>query len=440
MGTLLKVWVVRHVDAQGRRVAKNTAGARAVKDKSSRWYAQFKDGDGKRRRVPLSTDKAAALQMLAELERGVARGKAGLVDPFAIHRAAPIDDHVAAYLSYLRDVEGVSPKHLRETTRRLRFVLAGCHAATLADVRTDAVEAVLLGLAGAGATGKVQGGAGARTRNTYLSSVRAFTRWCLGSGRVEADPLAAVAVARAKKGKGRGHHLAASGAARRRRRALTADEVARLLDAARRRPLLEAATVRTGGRRGQAVGTVRPEVRERLERLGRERALMYLVMVYTGLRRGELESLRVRHLHLDGPHPWVELAGELTKNREAAQVPLRADLAGELADWVRATGKGKTDRVFRVPTELVKILKRDLALAGIPYRDDQGRTVDVHSLRYTTATLLSRAKVPPRVVQKIMRHSDVKLTMQVYTDANSLDEAEAVAALPKPPLEGGHGG
>src|SRR5262249_15157877 len=156
----------RHVDAQGRRVPKGTPASRAVKEKSGKWYGQYNDADGTRRRVPLAADKGAALQMLAELERGVARGKVGLVDPVAIHRAAPLDDHVAAYLSYLRDVENVSPKPLKETTRRLRFVLAGCHAATLADVRTDAVEAVLLGLAGAGATGKVQDGAGARTRNT----------------------------------------------------------------------------------------------------------------------------------------------------------------------------------------------------------------------------------------------------------------------------------
>src|SRR5262249_13323963 len=107
-------------------------------------------------------------------------------------------------------------------------------------------------------------------------------------------------------------------------------------------------------------------------------------------------------LRLDGPHPRVELPGELTKNREAAQVPLRADLAGELAEWVRATGKGKSDKVFRVPAELVKIPKRDLALAGIPYRDDQGRAVGVLALRHRTAPLVSRGKVPPRVAQKIL--------------------------------------
>jgi integrase len=87
--------------------------------------------------------------------------------------------------------------------------------------------------------------------------------------------------------------------------------------------------------------------------------------------------------------------------------------------------------------ELVKILKRDLAWAGIAYRDGRGRTLDVHALRHTTATSLSRAQVAPRVAQAFLRHSDIKLTMQTYTDPRLLDESEALSALPDLPLPGG---
>jgi integrase len=189
-------------------------------------------------------------------------------------------------------------------------------------------------------------------------------------------------------------------------------------------------TIRTGKRCGQVAGNVRPPVRERLERLGLERSLMYKTMVLTGLRRGELADLRVCDLELDGPVPRINLPADLTKNRKAAQLLLRGDLAAELVDWLKATGRSGVDTVFRVPVELVKILKRDLKLAGIPYRDDQGRTQDVHALRHTTATFLSRAKVPPAVAQRIMRHSDIKLTLEVYTDVQQLDEAQALVALP----------
>jgi integrase len=216
---------------------------------------------------------------------------------------------------------------------------------------------------------------------------------------------------------------------------LTDDELVRLVRAARERPLLEAATVRTGPRRGKSVGNVRPEVRSRLERLGWERALMYKTMVWTGLRRGELAALRVRDLTLNGPRPCLTMPGSATKNREGANLPLRDDLVRELTEWLAATGKADADRVFKVPVELVKILKRDLAHAGIAYRDRHGRTVDVHALRHTTATLLSRAKVSPRVAQGFMRHADIKLTMQTYTDAQMLDETEALTALPDLPLK-----
>jgi integrase len=430
MGTLLKVQVVRHVDGQGRRVAKGTPGARVIKERSSKWYGQFVGEDGRRRRVPLCADKGAALQMLADLERRVARGKVGLVDPYEKHRGAPIDEHVEAYEAHLRNNEGVSAKHLKETMRRLRFVLRGCQAAKLSDMRNDSVERVLRQLAEGGATGTFPGGASARTRNLYLSSIRAFARWCHDSGRLEGDPLAPAPAAQRRKRKGRAHHLASSGDIRRKRRALTEDELLRLLRAARERPLREAMTVRTGSRRGEVVGRVREEVKERLERLGWERSLIYKTLVLTGLRRGELAALRAHDLSLDIAQPVLKLPGEATKNGEEARILLRRDLADELIEWLEATCRKGHDRVFQVPVELVKILKRDLTAAAIPFRDERGRTLDVHSLRYTTATFLSRAKVPPRVAQKILRHSDINLTMRVYTDVHPHDEAEAVEAMP----------
>jgi integrase len=113
---------------------------------------------------------------------------------------------------------------------------------------------------------------------------------------------------------------------------------------------------------------------------------------------------------------------------------LRADLTEDLKNWITATGKTSTDKLFRVPVELVKILKRDLKLAGIPYRDEMGRTFDVHALRHTTSTYMGRGKVAPRVAQEFMRHSDIKLTMQTYTDLRLLDESEALSALPALPI------
>ena len=63
-------------------------------------------------------------------------------------------------------------------------------------------------------------------------------------------------------------------------------------------------------------------------------------------------------------------------------------------------------------------------------RDGHGQTVDVHSLRHTFATLLARNGVSPSIAQKLMRHSDIRLTMNTYTHLDLADTAGAVAGLP----------
>ena len=86
--------------------------------------------------------------------------------------------------------------------------------------------------------------------------------------------------------------------------------------------------------------------------------------------------------------------------------------------------------LLTVPDKLVRILDRDLAAAGIPKIDERGRSVDLHTMRHTFATMLSTSGVSPRVAEEAMRHSTMDLTMRVYTDPKLLDVAGAVASLP----------
>src|SRR5262249_46308628 len=154
---------------------------------------------------------------------------------------------------------------------------------------------------------------------------------------------------------------------------------------------------------GERYAKVRPEVRGRLEILGRERALIYKALVLTGLRKGELESLTVAQLHLNEPVPFAVLDAADEKNREGNEIALRDDLAADLRDWVADKLRGIQEEarrlgepiparlppdtpVFNVPSALVKILDRDLVAAGIARRikvngkwrvdkrDDRGRT------------------------------------------------------------------
>ena len=87
-------------------------------------------------------------------------------------------------------------------------------------------------------------------------------------------------------------------------------------------------------------------------------------------------------------------------------------------------------KAFNVPYKTANMLKADLADAGIPYVDDTGLYADFHSLRHSTGSLLAAAGVHPKVIQSIMRHSDIILTMSRYTHGFRGQESEAVSKLP----------
>jgi integrase len=402
------------------------------------FYARYRDGNGVVVEAPTGCrDEAAARSVLADLERRAERVRAGLLTPaedrIAGHLRTPLGDHVRAYLDSLRAAE-VVPLHLHNTGRYLARLADACGFARLADLSREALEGWLAREAGAGRS--------ARSRNTHRAAAVAFAGWCVTTGRLASNPFAGVPRANEKADP------------RRKRRAMTEDELLRLLDVARRRPLDEALTVRRGKRKGERYSNVRPEVRARLEALGQERALVYKTLVLTGLRKNELATLTVAQLRLDGPVPHAELDAADEKNREGGGVVVRPDLAEDLRRWLedkfaRLQAEARragapiparlpgTLRVFNVPDGLVRIFDRDLRAAGIPKRDERGRTLDVHALRTTFGTLLGKGGAPVRAAQEAMRHSDPKLTATVYTDPKLLDVLGALEVLPTLPLSGG---
>ena len=459
MGTVFKKTVTKAVPS----------GADVIVRKGER-FARWKDGKGKARTAPLTTgrdgtdrvvivspyyvakwrdgagvvrekstgcrDEQAARRVLAGWERKAELIRSNVITAAEAavgeHQARPLGVHLDAYDEHLR-AKDASDIHRDHTGRYLRRLAAECPFGTLADLRREALERWLATRAGEGM--------GAKTRNLYRGALVSFGNWCVETSRLTSNPFDAVPKANERADP------------RRRRRAMTEDELTRLLAVARERPLLEALTVRKGPRKGEPYANVRDEVRQRLLLLGRERALIYKTLVLTGLRKGELASLTLAQLSLDDPVPFLSLDAADEKNREGSDIPLRDDLAADLRDWLAdkprrlqegalATGAPIPARpppdtpLFAVPGALVKILNRDLKLAGIPKRDERGRTLDVHALRTTFGTLLSKGGVAPRTAQAAMRHSDIKLTMTVYTDPKLLDVRGALDALPTLPLDG----
>ena len=391
-------------------------------------------------------DETAARRVLGELERRGELVKSGVMtaaeDAIADHQSTPLVEQFAEYINH-QTAKGLNLDRVKSTRQRLNQIAADCSFRFLADLTGPALEKWMVN--------RQRAGMSAGSRNGYRDAMVGFANWCVRTGRMISNPFAGVPKADTKVD------------CRRKRRSMTEGELLQLLDVARRRPLLDAMTVRRGDRKGEAVANIRDEVRTHLELLGRERALIYKTLVLTGLRLDELRTLTVGQLCLEGELCYLTLDAADEKNREGNSLPIRGDLASDLREWVNdkrqrfcgaatLASNGQTAGVipmtltprvelpgdtplFVVPMGLVRILDRDLKLAGIAKRDERGRTLDCHALRHTFGTLLSKGGVAPRTAQAAMRHSTIDLTMNVYTDPKLLDVHGALDSLPALPLD-----
>jgi hypothetical protein len=124
----------------------------------------------------------------------------------------------------------------------------------------------------------------------------------------------------------------------------------------------------------------------------------------------------------------AELAGHIATKAPAARVfnmpakwdvaPMfRADLQDARRAWLEAA-QGPAERLRREQSDF------------LAYANDEGEKVDFHALRHTTGAWLAMAGLHPKVVQTVMRHSAITLTMDTYGHLFPGQDAAAVAALP----------
>jgi integrase len=343
------------------------------------WYARIRG-----RRIPLKvTDRRLAEAKAREIERQLELGN----DPAQLDKARrrPIAEHLADFEEALR-AKGCSEGHLDTLLARLRKLVAGCHISTLADVNPSAIESWL-------ARRQRDEGVSARTRRHYAVHALQFGRWLVATGRAVKNPFVGLQTA-----------VNVENDRRRQRRALSPEECQRLLAAA------AASKRKLGGMTGP------------------DRRIFYSVALNSGLRRNELGSLTPESFQFDTEPPIVTVEGKWTKNRKTAILPLRQDLAAELREWLRGKPAGKP--LFPVKGRKRKaMLRADLRAAGIEPVVD-GKVIDLHALRTTFITNLSLGGVPLAVAQKLARHSDPRLTSNVYTSLSLTELQKAVQALP----------
>jgi integrase len=441
------------IDGNGKKRTAHTTsgrdGSTRIRIESSFWLAKYRDGSGVVQEVSTHCkDRAAAQTMLTELERRAEKIRSGILQPseerIASHSAKPIAQHFKAYHDD-RVSRELNATRIKNTNSRLKRLAEECGFRRLTDLAGEPL-AQWLGL-------QLERDMGPGTRNEYRKELVGFANWCIKTQRLTSNPFAHIPIANVKADQ------------RRKRRAMPEDDFERLLHVTRLRPLAEygrktvhlevhgdspkrsnwtkapitydtlEATVANARQRLAR----NPQFAAKLDQQGRERALIHRMLLLTGLRCGELASLRIGWLELDAPTPFVVLEAGDEKNGKGKEVPLRADLVVELRKWIeekreKFTGEPEAfmqQPLFFVPTSLLRAFDSDLAVAGISKKDHRGRTVDLHGMRMTLATMLNKSGVAPRTAQEILRHSDIRLTMETYTDAKLLNVSGALDQLPR---------
>ena len=182
-----------------------------------------------------------------------------------------------------------------------------------------------------------------------------------------------------------------------------------------------------------------------------ERSLLYRTAIETGLRSNELRSLTRGRLHLTGGRPYVACDAAETKNGRAAQQFVTPALAADLAAHVARKVPGAA--LFKMPheTNLARMLRADLAEARkawlaeskadpqlyaereasdfLTERNEAGEVLDFHALRHTCGGWLTLAGESPKVIQSVMRHAQISLTLDTSGHLMPGARADAVGRL-----------
>ena len=393
---------------------------RKEKRELSRWWGRFRDAQGVERRISLSANRKIAERKLKDLTDKVALEKSGLITPAEKEAKRPIREHLDDFKKHHAACEN-SEQYVKEIVTKVKAFVAfrGWRRAT--QINESDVEAFLYDLR------KVRRRS-IQTSNNYLRAIKNFTRWMVRNKRLPSNPLEGLSMLNTRTDR------------RHDRRPLDENEFALLLDAAETGP--------------PAVGL-----------LGRDRAMLYLLAGWTGFRRGELGSLTLRSFDLESTTPSVTVEASYSKRRRKDTQRLHGGIVDRFVVWIEKRNPKSDDEILfpiskktcgtdRKTSDMIKF---DLAAARrfwidaaederekslrkqsdfLMYKNRDGLFADFHGLRHTFISNLGKAGVAPKTAQILARHSDLSLTMNVYTHVRQEEEMNAINALPDVPGRG----
>lgn len=356
------------------------AGIRRKPVRGGRYQAWYRDFAGNRHFFTGTHNRVETLRIAERLEdehRQIRLGYRPPPSPTNKHRNRPFSEVKDEYLAWGTSQGGRGGRPWGETHARNRCqhlawwqdrldldILGGL------DNCLPRVEQALRDLQARGLAGK--------TLANYAEALTAICDWCVRRGYLADDPL---------------KNLGAFDITpRTRRRAMTTDEIIRLLRvcAPHRRLLLETAFL-------------------------------------SGLRAGELRHLTVDHL--DRKHNGLRLDAAWTKNRKSGFQPLPQALTERLHTFAKSGEPGRLYKRFYarrdallkapnnpllyVPSHPARDLACDLEAASIPKKTPEGK-LDFHACRVAFITFVIEEGATDKEAQALARHATPQLTFNVY--------------------------
>jgi integrase len=174
------------------------------------------------------------------------------------------------------------------------------------------------------------------------------------------------------------------------------------------------------------------EIDKMIEHLSGAGQLAVTVAAYTGLALGELQGLQWGDINESGLKVQRTIwRGEVTTPKTAArqdELPLLPVVRTALSEYRKANPstkwvfEGPYAEPYDMATMGSKKIKWELEGSGVKW-------YGWHALRRGFATRLHEAGVQDRIIQSLMRHSSLSVTMKHYVKASSVANTEAINRL-----------
>jgi site-specific recombinase XerD len=168
--------------------------------------------------------------------------------------------------------------------------------------------------------------------------------------------------------------------------------------------------------------------------LGRRDHTLLLIAIHTGLRAGELISLRIRDVELDtGAH--LRCHG---KGRKDRATPLTTATVKTLRTWLAENAASSDDPLFTTRQgrplshdAVQRLVAKHAATAAATCPSLRDKHITPHTLRHSTAMMLLRAGVDLTVIALWLGHESTETT-QIYLHADMAIKERALARAAPP--------